>query len=100
MFEQTDVLVPGDVNRPRHTSFDFATPLSATELLIVIDYGNLDGSQHDNIGMDNIRFGQNPPAVIPLPAAHCFCLWVTRRPLKVDASVNPGICFLAETLAG
>ncbi len=69
LFEQTNVLVQGDLNGPRRTSFDFATPLSATELLIEIDYGNLDGGQHDNIGIDNIRFGQNPPAVIPLPAA-------------------------------
>ena len=39
------------------------------ELLIQIDYGNLAGGQQDNIGIDNIRFGQNPPAVVPLPAA-------------------------------
>jgi hypothetical protein len=34
-------------------------------LLIEIDYSNLAGGQQDNIGIDNIRFGQNPPATAP-----------------------------------
>ena len=69
LFSQNNVLVEGDGTGSGHTSFDFATPLTGAELLIQIDYGNLAGGQQDNIGIDNIRFGQNPPAVVPLPAA-------------------------------
>jgi hypothetical protein len=69
LFSQNNVLVEGDGTGAGHTSFDFATPLAGAELLIQIDYGNLAGGQQDNIGIDNIRFGQNPPAVVPLPAA-------------------------------
>jgi hypothetical protein len=68
LFSQLDVLVAGDDIGPGRTSFDFPSPLAGNELLIQIDYTNLPGSQQDNIGIDNIRFGQNPPAPIPLPA--------------------------------
>ena len=67
LFSQNNVLVQGDFTGPRHTAFDFTTPLSGSQLLIAIDYGNLAGGQQDNIGIDNIRFGQNPPAVLPPP---------------------------------
>ena len=69
LFSQTNVLVKGDFSGSRHTSFDFITPLSATQLLIEIDYSNLDGGQQDNIGIDNIRFGQDPgaPTVSQVP---------------------------------
>ena len=69
LFSQASVLVEGDAIGPMHTSFDFVTPLIASELLIQIDYSNLAGDQHDNIGIDNIRFGQTPPVVVPIPAA-------------------------------
>ena len=69
LFSQANVLVEGDANGLQHTSFDFAAPLTAAQLLIEIDYSNLAPGSHDNIGIDNIRFGQNPPAVIPIPAA-------------------------------
>ena len=69
LFSQSSVLVEGDGTGPGHTSFDFATPLTGAELLIQIDYSNLADGQQDNIGIDNIRFGQNPPAAVPLPAA-------------------------------
>ena len=69
IFNQSNVLVEGNSTGPLHTSFDFMSPLIASDLLIQIDYSNLAGSQHDNIGIDNIRFGQTPPAVIPIPAA-------------------------------
>jgi hypothetical protein len=69
LFSQTDVLVEGDASGPRRTEFDFATPLSAQQLVIEIDFSNITGSSQDNIGIDNIRFGQNPPALIPIPAA-------------------------------
>ncbi|MEQ1529725.1 MAG: hypothetical protein ABL925_10440 [Methylococcales bacterium] len=69
LFSQGNVVVEGNLTGARHTLFDFSTPLTATELLIQIDYSNLPGGQHDNIGIDNIRFGQTPPATIPLPTA-------------------------------
>ncbi len=61
LFEQTSVLIEGNFTGPRHTAFEFAAPIFAADLLIEIDYGNLPGSQHDNFGIDNIRFGQDPP---------------------------------------
>ena len=67
LMEQFDVPVEGDAAGPGHSAFDFASPLTAAQLLIEIDYGNLPGSQQDNIGLDNLRFGQSPPAVVPLP---------------------------------
>jgi hypothetical protein len=69
LFEQNDVLVEGDASGPRHTAFTFATPLSASELVIEIDYSNLPGGQQDNIGLDNIRFGQFPGAAAVVPEA-------------------------------
>lgn len=68
LFSQSNVLVEGDLNGPRHTLFTFPTALSGTDLLLEVDYRNLPGGIRDNIGIDNIRFGQTPPAV-PLPAA-------------------------------
>ena len=69
VFSQTNVLVQGDFSGARHTSFDFVMPLRAAQLLIEIDYSNLAEGQQDNIGIDNIRFGQDPPAtpVSPIP---------------------------------
>lgn len=64
LFAQNNVLVEGNFTGPRHTSFDFATPLSSSQLLIEIDYSNLADSQQDNIGIDNVRFGQNPPPTV------------------------------------
>jgi hypothetical protein len=66
LFAQGNVLVEGNAG---HTSIEFASPLSAADLRIEIDHSNLPGGQQDNIGIDNIRFGQNPPALVPLPAA-------------------------------
>jgi hypothetical protein len=66
LYAQSNVLVEGTTG---HTVVDFTTPLTAVELLIQVDYSNLPGSIHDNIGLDNIRFGQYPPAPVPEPAA-------------------------------
>lgn len=63
LYSETNVLVEGDLFDPRHTSFAFATPLSAPELLLQLDLSNLAPGIQDNIGMDSIRFGQTPPAV-------------------------------------
>jgi hypothetical protein len=61
LFSQTDVRVEGDFSGPRHSVFAFADGLFAAELLLRIDFSNLADAQHDNIGLDNLRFAQNPP---------------------------------------
>lgn len=68
LFSETNVVVQGDATAPRHTTFAFATPLSAPELLVQIDVSNLAPGIQDNIGMDSIRFGQTPPHIVPEPS--------------------------------
>lgn len=59
-----------------HSPFDFGAGLSGQTLAINIDLSGLGGAS-DNIGIDNIRFGQSPPGVsidhppsaVPEPAA-------------------------------
>lgn len=63
LFSASDVLVQGDSSGPGHTTFGFATPLSAPELLLRLDLSNLAAGVQDNIGLDNLRFGQTPPRV-------------------------------------
>jgi hypothetical protein len=70
LFSQSNVLVEGNSSGPRHTSFGFAVPLTGSQLLVQVDYSNLPGSQQDNIGIDNVRFGQSPPPgpdPVPVP---------------------------------
>jgi hypothetical protein len=67
IFSATDVFVAGNAANPGHTKIEFATPLSAAELLVQIDLSNLAASIQDNVGLDSIRFGQTPPHVIPEP---------------------------------
>ena len=68
VFADESVHIDGDGDDPRHTTFAFASPLRGPDLLIQVDYGNLPGGLRDNIGIDNIRFGQTPPAPVPEPA--------------------------------
>jgi hypothetical protein len=68
LFAESNVLVQGDLNGPRHTTFNFEPPLSAAELLLVVDVSNLPAGIQDNISLDNLRFGQTPPRV-PEPAS-------------------------------
>ncbi len=87
LFSETNVLIEGDLSGPRHTTFSFATPLSAPELLLQLDLSNLSPGIQDNIGIDNIRFGQfpRPTAVVPEPSSLCLLgigvcgLWVVMR---------------------
>jgi hypothetical protein len=70
LFSQSNVLVEGNASGPRHTSFEFAVPLAGSQLLVQVDYSNLPGNQQDNIGIDNVRFGQSPPpgpGPVPVP---------------------------------
>lgn len=73
LFSQSNVLVEGNLTGPRHTPFVFATPLRGPEILIEIDFSNIAVGAQDNIGIDNIRFGQYPleadPEGMPEPAA-------------------------------
>ncbi len=74
LFTDNDVRIEGDAIGPRHSTFTFTSPLEGNALTILIDYGNLPGTQQDNIGIDNIRFGQHPPAPIPEPASTLLML--------------------------
>lgn len=65
VFEQTQVLVQGDASGPAHTSFSFAAGLRGASLLLQISYANVPAGQHDNIGLDNLRFAQDPPPPVP-----------------------------------
>ena len=68
LFSEANVLVQGDLSDPRHTTFAFATPLSASELLLQVDLSNLASGIQDNVALDSIRFGQTPPPTVPEPA--------------------------------
>lgn len=57
VFSQDNVLIQGDFDGPRHTSFDFAGGLVSEQLTIRFDSSNLGGTS-DNIGIDNIEFSQ------------------------------------------
>jgi hypothetical protein len=59
--------VNGTVSETTKTVFDFsANPLVAQSLVITVDARNL-GSLNDDIGVDNIRFGQQ--SAVPEPAS-------------------------------
>jgi hypothetical protein len=65
-FEDTSVLVRGssvDNDGNRHTTFDFANPIVGSVVVIEFDSSNLGGAG-DNVGIDNVAFGQ----VVPAPA--------------------------------
>ena len=114
LFSQSDVLVEGDSTGPRHTTFAFATPLSGNDLLIEINYSNLPGNQQDNIGIDNVRFGQfpGPVAVVAEPSSMMLlgiglsallalprrCRVSSPRPtLGQVAGANPKVCHGPES---
>lgn len=73
LYSEADVLVQGDLSGPGHTSFTFDEPLSAPELLLQVDLSNLPAGIQDNVALDNLRFGQNPPGV-PEPATLLLAL--------------------------
>lgn len=74
LFNQPGVLVHGDQIGPQRTTFAFAAPLSAPEMLLQIDLSNLSPGIQDNVALDSLRFGQTPPPAIPEPATTTLLL--------------------------
>lgn len=77
LFSQSNVFLPGGST---HVDFDFTTPLSAASMSIVIDLTGLGGSS-DNVGLDNIAFGQAvpEPTTMAILGAGVFTLLKRRR---------------------
>lgn len=69
LFSQANVLVQGDGEGPQHTTFSFVTPYTGSNLRVLLDLTGLGGNS-DNIGVDNVRFGQGLAATpaVPEPA--------------------------------
>ncbi len=65
LHSQGPFVLPGGAT---HLTFSFAQPLSAATLQLVVDLTGL-GSVSDDLGLDNIRFGQSlvPPPGVPEP---------------------------------
>lgn len=74
LFSDTRVRVQGDSFDALRTTFAFATPLSAPELLLQVDLSNLSPGIQDNVGLDSIRFGQTPPPPVPEPTTALLLL--------------------------
>lgn len=68
LFEIVDAMIAG--SGPNHTDFDFPQPLTASVIKIEWDSNNL-GQSSDNIGMDNVAFGQSE--AVPEPST-CLLL--------------------------
>jgi hypothetical protein len=72
LYSQGNVLIQGDAVGPRHTDFNFGSPLVGQSLTIRIDATNL-GPAFVNIGLDNVVFSQVPePASIVLLLFGCL----------------------------
>ena len=68
-FSEVDAFIRGataDGEGRVHTSYDFDRVIRGSEITIVLDVANISGSAQDNIGIDNVAFGQ---AVVPAPGA-------------------------------
>ncbi len=59
---------------PAHTNYSFSTPLVGQTLTIFIDARNLVGDSA-NIGIDNIRFGQQVASNVAIPEPSSALLW-------------------------
>lgn len=88
LFEQDNVLVQGDAIGPGHTAFDVPTPLRGHDLRIRIEYANLPANQQDNIGIDNIRFGQTTEPAAPLMLGLLACAATLRRRRAVSRALR------------
>lgn len=73
LFSQSDVLVQGNFDGPRRTTFDFGPGLVSSVLRLEIDADRL-GTASVNIGLDNVQFSQTPePATIVTWSALACC---------------------------
>ncbi len=94
LFSAANVLVAGSSATPGRTNVSFATPLSAAELLLRIDVSNLPPGSQDNIGFDNLRFGQTPPRIVPEPGTAVLLLLgltaLATRPRSPRVSARSG----------
>lgn len=75
LFSQANVLVQGNGVGPKHTSFDFGAGLTGQTLALRIDLTGM-GNNSDNIGLDNIRFGQVSPAPTAVPEPSAWALMI------------------------
>jgi hypothetical protein len=73
LFSASDVLVEGDLSGPGHTTVAFDPALRAQQLIVHLDLSNIALNSRDNIGIDNVRFGQFPRPV-PEPAGATLLL--------------------------
>jgi hypothetical protein len=62
-----------------HTSYDFAGPLTGSTITIVLDVANIVGTAQDNIGIDNVAFGQVVPGAGTVAGLAMGGLVVARR---------------------
>lgn len=75
LFSQANVLVQGDTVGPRHTGFDFGSGLAGQALTLRIDLAGL-ANNSDNIGLDNVRFGQVALPTTPVPEPATWALMI------------------------
>lgn len=64
IFHDPNALVQG--SGPSHSSYSFGTPLRGNVITIFIDANNL-GATSEQVGIDNIRFGQDAAATASIP---------------------------------
>jgi hypothetical protein len=60
LYSQLNVLVEGNTVGPRHTDFNFGSPLVGQAITIRIDATNLSIGSFANIGLDNVVISQVP----------------------------------------
>lgn len=75
LFSQSNVLVQGNGVGPQHTTFDFGAGLTGQTLALRIDLTGM-GNNSDNIGLDNIRFGQVAPTTTAVPEPSAWAMMI------------------------
>ncbi|MEM7754073.1 MAG: hypothetical protein AAF297_00385 [Planctomycetota bacterium] len=83
-FSESDAFIRGataDGEGKVHTSYDFGRAIVGSEVTIVLDVANIGAGSQDNIGIDNIAFGQvvPGPGVIAVLGAAGFAAGRRRR---------------------
>lgn len=75
LFSQANVLVQGNGVGPRHTTFDFGAGLTGQSLTLRLNLAGLNNNS-DNIGLDNVRFGQSGAPVGGVPEPTSWALMI------------------------